>query len=97
MAEHCRTAIAQSLVHTLEGKAPLRPPACLGGNYVFSPKLYEPSCQSDPQEIRLGRGEEEEWVGEHRIWFQERDRGVKGVRTGTKRYVETSSWKKNEK
>lgn len=51
MAEHCRTASAQSLMHTLEGKAPLRPPACLGGNYVLFPKLYEPSCQSDTQEI----------------------------------------------
>ena len=46
------------------------------------PKLYERSCQSDTQQMSLGRGEEEEWVGP---CFQERDHGVKGVRNGTKR------------
>lgn len=97
MAEHCRAASAQSLVHTPGGRAPFRPPAHPGGSYVFSLKLYEPSCQSDTQEMSLRRGEEEEWVSEQRICFQERDHGVKGVKTGTSRYVETSSWKKNEK
>lgn len=96
MAEHCRTAGAQSLVQTqgrVGGLSDL-PPIC-EGSYVFFPRLYEPYCQSDTWERSLGRGEEEEWVDEHRICFWKRDHGVKGVRIGTRRYVETSSGEKN--